>query len=995
MKRTKNISLFGGCLFFLFFCSPALFAQKNTYTGTVTDAGSNDPLIGVSILIKGTSSGTVSDYDGNYQLEANRGDTLIFSYTGYKASTLALGAQLVNDIALNSDINLLDEVVVVGYGTVKKSDLTGSVATVKAEDITKVPASNAMQALQGKVAGLQIISTSGDPGAAPVVRLRGVTTLNNNNPIAVIDGVITDIEAVSLINPNDIASIEVLKDASAAAIYGSRGAAGVVIVTTKQGVAGENRVSISLERGYESVANRIDVMSGAEFATYLNAIEPGTYNNLDALPDTDWQDLIFQDNAAITNANFSLSGGSDKATYYFGLGYFGQEGVLQKSGYDRLTGKINTGFNVSSNIKIGLDLSVQLSDKENAPGVINTALQAWPIDTPYEEDGVTFAEVNGGNALAAIEFTNSDTRQLRSIGNLYASWTLFDVLTLKTSLQYDANEGKTRSFSPAFFVGPLQQNEINDLAYEIGTGSTVISENTLSYDQYFGKHGVNAVVGYSAQDSRFEYLRGQTEGLLREGDLFRFLDAGQEEFERAGNNFGRSTLISYLGRVNYAYDSRYLFTASLRRDGSSKLGPANRYGNFPSVAMGWNVSNEPFFSQVGFINRLKLRASWGIIGNEKIDGNAQYSLIIPGADSVFGPDESQNPGATFSGGGNPQLRWEETQQTNIGLDLGLMEDKLIVELDYYVKQTNDILVPLQPVGYTGIGAFRSIFYNAATVENKGFEWNVNYRDRAGAFNYRVGVIGTTIQNQVLDIGQGLGADSLLIGGGLANGQQIARSSVGQPIGYFYGYDVIGVFQTDEEVAANASLFGQEAGDLRYRDVNNDGVINADDRTLIGNSIPDLIYGFSAEVGYRSFTLSADFQGQIGNDIYNGKQAVRFTTLNYEERFNEYWTGPGSTNTDPRPSLGGVNYSPSSYFVEDGSFLRLRTLTLNYALSAAKAQQWRISGMNVYLRATNLFTATNYSGYTPEIGIGSAVDGVIDRGIYPVTKVFTLGLNAQF
>lgn len=969
--------------------------SQSTYTGVITDALNSEPLIGVTILIAGTNTGATTGFDGSYTINAQSGDVLQFSYTGYTNYELLLTEQKINNIQLSLDAKLLDEVVVVGYGTVKKSDLTGSVFTVKNEELIKVPSPNAVNALQGKVSGLQILNTSGDPGAVPVVRLRGVTTLNNNNPIAVIDGVITDIEAVSLLNPNDIESMEVLKDASASAIYGSRGAAGVVIVTTKKGLSGENRVSASIERSYESVANRIGVMNGREFATYLNVIEPGTYNNLDVLPDTDWQDQIFQNSTPITNANFSVSGGSEKVSHYFGLGYFKQEGILPKSGLERFTGKLNTAFKLSEKINLGLDVSFAHSDKDNAPNVINTALTAWPINEPFLADGETFAEVNGGNPLAAVEYTNSNTKSLRGLGNLYASINFLNDFTFKTSFQFDLSDAKNRNFTPKFFVGPLQQNDISKLSYGQVNNSTTIYEQTLNYNRDFGKHSFNTVVGYSAQDSRFEFINGSTEGLLRESESFRYLDAGQDEFENVSNNFGRSTLISYLGRVNYSYDSRYLFTASFRRDGSSKFGPENKYGNFPSAAVGWNLSNEEFFSDKSIFNRIKIRGSWGIIGNERIDGNAQYSLIVPGVNGVFGENEQQVPGATFQGGGNPLLKWEETTQVNVGVDLGLLEDKLTIEADYYVKNTDDILVPLEPIGYTGIGSFRSIVYNAANVENKGFEWSVSYRDRKGDFNYRIGVLGTTIQNNVTDIGQDLGADSLLVGGDLGNGQQVARTSVGRPIGYFYGYDVIGVFQDADQIAAEASLFGQSPGDLQYRDINNDGVINTDDRTFIGSSIPNFVYGFNVEVGYKDFTISADFQGQMGNEIYNGKQAVRFTTLNYEDKYNEYWTGAGSTETDPRPSLGGVNFIPSSYYIEDGSFFRLRTLTINYALPSAATQKLKVSGVNIYARATNLFTATNYTGYSPEIGASSAIDGVIDRGVYPITRVITFGINAQF
>ena len=976
-------------------CLFGLYQAIGQYSGTVTDERSGEPLIGVSVLISGTSTGTITDFDGAVTVDASKGDVLVFSYVGYAGQEVKLGDQFDLIIRMELDQNLLDEVVVVGYGTTKKSDLTGSVASIKSEDINKVPSTNAIQALQGKVAGLQIMSTSGDPGSDPVVRLRGITTLNNNNPIAVIDGVITDISAVSLLNSRDIASVEVLKDASATAIYGSRGAAGVVIITTKMGVAGENRMSFSVEQGFESVAKKVDVMNGREFATYINAIYPGTYNNLDALSDIHWQDEIFNDFAPMTNANFAVSGGSAQSSYYFGLGYYGQQGVMPKSGLDRVTAKLNSVYSLNKHVDIGLDMSLLVSDKDNAPGVVNTALRAWPIDEPFLSDGVTFAEVNGGNALAAIEYSNSNTNRLRGLGNLYAKINFLRHFSFKSSLQFDVSESKTRSFTPSYYVAPLQQNEVNDLSYGTGNSTNLIFENTVSFDRQFGVHSVNAVGGYTIQDLRSEYINGSTEGLIREDPLFWYLDAGQNEFERVSNNMARQTLLSYLGRVHYTFDSRYLLTISARRDGSSNFGPNNKYGNFYSVAAGWNITNESFFPQGTPINNLKLRLSYGAIGNEKIPGTAQYALIVGGVDAVFGEAEHIEPGATFQGGGNPNLKWEATTQFNAGLNLGVWDDKLMAELDYYQKNTSDILVPLEPIGYTGIGAFQSIYFNAADVVNSGFEWNVSYRDNAGPFSYQLGVIGTTIKNNVTDIGQGFGADSLLVGGDLGNGQQVSRTAVGNPVGYFYGYEVIGVFQNNEEVASSASLFGQKPGDLKYRDVNEDGRIDGADRTFIGSSIPDLIYGFNVEIGYRAFTLSADFQGQLGNEIYNGKQAIRYTLLNYESKFNNYWTGEGSTNEDPRPTEGGVNFNPSSYFVEDGSFLRLRTLTLNYRLPAGWLDRARLSNANLYLRANNLMTLTPYTGYSPEIGAGSAIDGMIDRGVYPITRIYTIGVNVDF
>ncbi len=972
----------------------SMIAYGQNYTGIVTDSKTAEPLIGLSIYNLNNEIGTTTDFDGSYEIQAKPNDTLEFSYIGYQTQKIIVGNNFVIDVQLLTDAEILDEVIVVGYGAVKKSDLTGSITQIKSEELLKVPSSNAVQGLQGKVSGLQILSTSGDPGANPVVRLRGVTTLNDNNPIAVIDGVITDVGAISLLNSNDIASIEVLKDASATAIYGTRGAAGVIIVTTKKGTSGKDNIQFSFERSIENVGNKIDVMTGREFATYLNEIDPGTFNNLDALADTDWHDLIYKENTAITNANLSYSTGNEKNNHYIGLGYFNQEGVLPKSGLERFTAKINSNYKIAEFMNFGLDFSTMYSEKENAPGVVNNVLRALPITAPFNEDG-SFADVNGGNPLAAIEFSNSTNKRVRALGNLYASVNFLKNFTFKTSLQFDANVAENRSFTPSYFVGPLQQNADNDLALSRNLNLSTIFENTLNYQQSFGPHNISLLVGHTSQTIRGENLEGRTEGLLREDDNFWFLDAGQDDLDQVSNNLRINRLESYLGRINYSFDSKYLVTASIRRDGSSNFGANNRFGVFPSMALGWNIYNESFFPKNSFLNSAKLRLSWGITGNEKIDVLAQYATIANGQDAVLGQNESLNAGASFDSGGNPNLKWEQTTQSNIGVNLGFFENRILAEVDYYVKNTEDILVALEPVGYLGIGANRSIFFNAADVENKGLEWQVSYQDKKGKFNYSIGVLGTTISNKVTNIGQGIGADSLIIGGDLGNGQQVGRSAVGEPIGFLYGYETIGVYQNQADLDNSASFFNSVVGDLKYKDLNGDGKIDGFDRTRIGSSIPELIYGFNVEVGYEGFSLAADFQGQRGSDIYNGKQAIRFTTVNFEEKYNNYWTGEGSTNTHPRASSGGNNFLPSSYYVESGDFFRLRSLTLNYKLNGNLLNKVKASNVNIYLRATNLFTVTNFTGYSPEIGATNAIDGVIDRGTYPISKIYTLGLNVQF
>ncbi len=985
-----------------------LMAQEVTISGTIKDSEDGEPLIGANVIEKGTTNGTITDFDGNYKLTVSSKDvTLIFSYVGYKRKEIDVNNQTTIDVDLTLDMSELDEVVVVGYGSVRKSDLTGSVASIKSEDLVKVPNANPVQALQGKVSGLQVLNTSGDPGSTPVVRLRGITTLNNNNPIFVVDGVIIEEgNSLDFLNANDIESVEVLKDASATAIFGSRGSNGVIIVTTKRGKKGDVRVNVSMDHSWESVSKRIEMMNGREFAQYVNDIEPGTYNNLDVLDDTDWQDLIYEDMRPIRNVSASISSATDKIDYYFGLGYFYQEGLLgvgegsnfdPQSEFERVTAKINTTYKVTEAFDIGLNLSLALRDKQNAPGVINTALRAWPISVPFNDDG-TFAEVRGSaNALAAMEYSNSYRKSFESVGNFYLEYDFLDGFTAKSSFQFTAGAGRSKSFTPAFYVAPLQQNETSDISVNYSDNSFVLWENTISYQKEFGIHRVNSVAGYTIQRESSEFLSGSGQNLLRENENYWYINAsdGDPLLQNVSNNGGYGSMVSFLFRANYTLLDRYLFTATFRRDGSSNFGSRNRYGNFPSFALGWNVSEESFFPTTRFIDNLKVRASWGIVGNEKIGGGAQFSTIGTGFGAVFGVNETLNSGATLASAGNPDLRWEETEQFDVGINMDLLQGRLIAEFDYYVKTTNDILVRLEPAGYLGVGAFQSITYNVANVQNKGFEFNLTWRDKIGDFNYQVGGLGSFVENEVLNLGANIGADSVITGGDLGNGQRVAQTVVGYPIGFFYGYKVAGVFQNEAQLEEFPSLSAQRAGDFIYEDTNEDGILNAEDRTVIGNSIPDFIYGFNASVGYKNINLSCDFQGQTGVDIYNGKQAITSSLYNREAKFNNRWTGEGSTNEHPRATQGGVNYSPSDYFVEDGSFLRLRTLTLSYDIPSGLLESVKAQSLRFYVRGTNLVTFTKYSGYSPDLGAGSPLDGVIDRGVYPISKVYSAGLNLTF
>ena len=979
--------------------STPVYSQDIKITGTVTDVQYGDLLIGVTVTVPGTSIGAVTDLNGRYNLTVRPTDKqLNFSYTGYTSLLVDINGRTEINVQLYEQADLLREVVVVGYGTQKKSDLTGAVSSVRGADLTKIPSPSAEQALQGKVAGVQVSSASGAPGSVPVIRVRGVGTFNNASPIFVVDGVILD--NISFLSAADIASMEVLKDASATAIYGSRGANGVIIITTKQGTqqGGKPGYSFSAEYGIQHLAKKIDLLSSREFGAYVNEITPGSYNNLDALPNTDWQDLIFQD-AALGNYQFSVSGASDRQQYYVGVGLFHQEGIIEKSRFDRLTVKLNNTYKLSEKIRIGNNLTLAPFQQKNAPNVTYAAYRAQPVIKPFNADG-SFAEVPGvGNPLADIAYTNNDNRGIRTVGNIYADLTLLKGLVFRSSFGIDLNFAEGRSFTPVFFVSPQQQNELNDLSIYNNRNSNWLWENTLNYQFNAGeKHRFDLLAGYTMQQLRSLLFSVAAQNVISEQENLWYINNNNinpnSVFHGVDANQNYS-LASYLFRVNYTYNDKYLLTATFRRDGSSKFIEKNRWGNFPSFAAGWNIAREPFMEDQRLFNTLKLRASWGQIGNEKISYLDQYALILNGVNAVFGSSETLTPGSTFGKNGNPNIRWETTTQTDVGLEIGLFESKITAELDYYNRLTDDILVELSTPGYTGNGQGVKVRYNAASVLNKGLEFNLAYNGRVGELKYRIGALGSTISNTVKSVGGSSGVDSTLVGGFLGNGQSVTRSQAGLPIGAFYGFQTGGVFQNQAQLDATPRLSIAEVGDLIFLDQNGDGVINNADRTFIGSPIPKFIFGFSGEMSYKQFDLSIDFQGQTGNKIYNGKEAVRPDLYNFEARVINRWTGEGSGNQEPRATAGGYNWITSDRFVQDGSFLRLRSLTLGYSVPERSLQRLRMSQARFYLRGTNLWTLTKFTGYTPEIGSGDVLSAGIDYGVYPITAIFTGGFNMSF
>jgi TonB-linked SusC/RagA family outer membrane protein len=999
-------------LLLLFSAVTLASAQTRTVTGTITSAEDNSPLPGANVFVKGTTRGTVTNLDGLYTIDLQPGDEiLVFSYIGYKDQEISAASQSVIDVVLAPQPIGIDEIVVIGYGTIRKSDLTGSVSSVKADDLVKITSVNPEQSLQGKVAGVNVTSTSGAPGAGPVVRVRGVGTFNNSSPIFVVDGVILD--NISFLNSGDIASMEVLKDASATAIYGSRGANGVIIITTKSGSVSQAKpvFNFSSEVGLQQLNKKIDLLNGREFAIISNEIRAGSFNNIDAVPNTDWQDLVFR-TALMQNHQFSASGATDLATYYFGVGILLQDGIIPKSSYSRISLKLNNTYNLSKNIRLGNNITVAPYKQRNAPNVTYSVYRAQPVLEPYYADGSFGVVYNVGNPLADLAYSNDYKKGIRGVGNIFGEATFLKSFTFKTSFGMDAAYNKTESFTPAYTVynpdgtASQQQNVLSDLNKGSTENLTWIWENTLHFDKEFNKHGLNVLAGYTMQKSSSEEYRIPGENVIRDTRDFWYIlpsyiideSNNVNTLQKIYNGVDPNqyySMISYLFRANYTYDGRYILTATFRRDGSSKFSKENRYSNFPSFALGWNIGRESFMQDIRFISNMKLRASWGVIGNEKISYFDRYARVQSDIIAVFGTPDNAYPAASYGKSGNPDLKWENTKQMDVGFEMGVLGNKLTGEFDFYRRVTDDILVELSTPGYIGNGQGQKIRYNAASILNRGVEFSLNWREKRNDFSYSVGAVGSTLYNEVLEIGGSSGVDSTLIGGYLDNGQPVTLSRVGLPIGAFYGYETNGIFQDQGQLDSYPHDAQAGPGDLRFVDVNNDGVINGQDRTYIGSPIPSLMFGFYFTADYKGFDFSADFQGQTGNKIFNGKDVVRPDPYNFEKHVMDRWTGAGTSNTEPRPSFGGYNYRPSDRFIQDGSFLRLRNLSLGYTLPTQFSEKAFINKLRVYVKGTNLFTLTKFTGYTPEIGSEDVLSNGIDKGIYPITAIYSVGLNLIF
>lgn len=984
-----------------FLSLPICLLAQHTVEGNVRSA--TEPLIGVNILVKGTTSGTISDLDGNFTLETGSpNDTLIISYTGYEPQEIPLGGRSRLEITLNEALNQLDEIVVVGYGVQRKSDLTGSVSTIKSEELVSVPTQSVGQALQGKVAGLQITPQSGAPGADAIFRIRGTGSFNGAAPLFVVDGMI--VNDISFVNPQDVENVSVLKDASATAIYGARGANGVIIITTKKGDASqEPQISVSSYYGTQEVIRKIDVANAQEYAILSNELavnegRPAPFADPDSFGEgTDWQDVIFQ-NAPIQSHQISFNGGSEKSTYNVSANFFGQEGIIRGSDFNRITLRINNEYRLKPYLTIGHNVSLLYSDSDFAPGVLNSALRSAPTVPIFEEDG-SFGNTGDisstSNVEASIFYNDNMGQDYRGVGNLYIDVGFLKYFTFRTNLGIDYLYEEDESFVPVFEVSAIQRNEENQLTLNRRTGRNYLWENTLSFNYDQGDYRVDAVLGYTIQDRFNERLRAARRNFIDERPSFRFLDAGEQGTEILENSVTLDAgLVSYLGRVNFTFLDRYLVTFSGRVDGSSRFGPDNRYGFFPSFALGWNAGNEAWFADQNLLSRLKVRFSWGQTGNDRI-GDFNYTALVElGQQAVFGPNETLNNGATVLQLANPSLRWEETTQWDIGLEFGLLENRLQVEIDYYNRQSDDVLFTAPIPDYLGANAPAQ---NVSSIQNTGVDFNLRWQDNISPnFSYQVGGIFSILDNEVLSIN---GNQAQVPSGGVGFGGVLATlTQAGFPVGAFYGYQTIGVFQNEAELEQFPTLEGnvQQPGDLIFRDLDGDGVITPEDQTVIGTPIPDFTFGLNTGFQIYGVEIRADFYGQSGSEIVNAKRGSRFGQFNYERVFLDRWNGEGTSNTEPRITTSGVNYENfSDRFIESADFIRLRTLEVGYRFKNTLVQRLGLGSLRVYVSGTNLVTWTDFTGYNPEIFNNNVFDVGIDRGEFPIAKTYLVGLNLTF
>lgn len=997
-------------------------AQNIAVRGQVTSKADGEPLIGATVRVQGTNQGTATDIDGNYTLNnVDPKATLIFNYVGFAELTIPVKGQSVINAELSETASSLDELVVVGYGVAKKSDLTSSISTIKGSEINEIVTGNAMDALQGRVPGVQVAS-GGGPGTTPKVMVRGVTTVGDGSPLYVVDGVPLNSNNINFINNNDIESMEVLKDASASAIYGTRASNGVIIITTKKGKAGKTSVDFSASVGWQHI-DKPSIAGANEYEKVFNKryendgrVAPwnSPYVDYADVDGTDWWDEVVNSAALVQNYSLSVRGGNEKYVYGLSVGYFKNNSQFDYGYWEKLNVRLNTEYNFTSWLKAGIDLAPNMEKWENTPNLFSAARSMDPTTPVFrpEDEWDPSNPMNNyersynnqeWNPAASLARMDNKTTKMALLMNPYIQIQPIRQLTLRTQFGVNAWYQRNDYYNYAFHIDALEQNTKNSTGRNYSDQLNWTWNNTATYiDTFAEKHNLTAMVGFTAERYANWWANASRQDIPGMSDLLHEVSAGTGD-QFASGSASYQTLASALGRIMYNYDSRYYLTASMRYDGSSKFPKGNKWASFPSVSVAWRLSEEAFMESTrSWLDNAKVRFGWGKVGNQNIDPGLFMSTLNNGVNYVFGTTPTRYPSTIMAQLGNPNLKWETVEDIDFGLDLTLLQNRLNVTFDLYQKTSHDMLYARQSQLIMGLPTWMgALTQNIGEMRARGWELSLGWRDKAGEVGYDLGVQLSSVRNKAIRFS---GDGPVWTGDGMP--ESIIRNEDGGLISRFYGYQADGLFQNWEEVYAHTNEHGKliqpdaQPGDIRFLDLNHDGQLNDSDKKYIGNPYPDLMLGFNIGLNWRGWDFAANFYGTFGNDIFN-LQRSRYSGASgqnvYAGTLAKAWSGEGSTNDIPRLSYNDLNQNytrVSSFFVEDGSYMRCKLMTLGYTLPAS------IMGdinLRVYFSAQNLFTITGYSGMDPERPFydGGAIETGIDRSNYPTPKTFLFGVDLKF
>ena len=975
-----------------------MFAQQITVQGVVKDQ-TGETVIGASVMEKGTTNGTITGIDGDFSLNMSPNGTLVVSFVGYKTQEVQVKGQKQLQVVLSEDAEMLDEVVVIGYGTMKKSDLTGAVSSIGNKDIKDSPVSNLGQAIQGKISGVQIVD-AGKPGDNVSIKIRGLGSINNCDPLVVIDGVPTDL-GLSSLNMADVERLDVLKDASATAIYGSRGANGVVMITTKRGTEGKGKLAVSANYSFQNATNVPSLLNAAQYAELSNDMmvnsgrnpNPEWANPSELGAGTDWMDELLR-TGVMQNYTVSYSGGNEKSHYYVSGGFLDQSGIVKSVNYRRFTFQSNSDAQVLKWLKFSNNITFSADTKKSGSYNIGDALKALPIYPVKNEDG-SWSGPDGNsewygstrNPIGPTELNKSQTDGYNFLANLTAELTFTKWLKFKSTFGYDAKFWFIDNFTPKYNWKPTPTEETS--RYKSDNKSfTYLWDNYFLFDHTFAeKHRVGLMAGMSAQWNTNDYLNAQKNVFMF--DNVHEMDNGEEMYAIGGNET-EWALLSYMARVNYSYEDRYLLTATIRRDGSSRFGKKHRWGTFPSVSVAWRASQEKWFPKNDYINDLKVRAGYGVTGSQASVGNYSYLASYNTSVYPFGISSGNQTALVSSTLANPYIHWEEVAQTNIGFDASLFNSRVMFSFDAYLKETRDMLVKASIPITSGFEDTTTTYTNAGKVRNQGIEMSLHTINLTGELGWETNLTATYNKNKIKDLNSDVPYYINQI-----NNSYVTMLAKDYPINVFYGYVTDGIFQNQSEVNTHAVQPGAEPGDIRFRDLNNDGVINDSDRTVIGNPNPSWLFSMNNSLSYKGFELSVFLQGIAGNKIYNANNIYNTgmaAAYNQTTDVLKRWQGEGTSNSMPRAVFGDPNQNTrvSDRFVENGSYLRLKNITLSYTFPKQWLQKAQIENARLSLSCENVATITGYSGFDPEVGING-----IDQNRYPISRTFSLGLNFNF